>query len=372
MPRLWSVSLRICARLSDMAHPIGKLRCMSFHTSSWMTCRNRSQRVGVLARYNVLPWKLFPLYDFPWSHTFDRLRSLKVSHSFVQDASIQAFVGMSSGMTRIISCAALLHARRDLSWDGLHNRGTMQVVPVVFRCFHCQDETGCFPLIPIRAIPVRTRSWNTWVDLTHPDIIHMTLLMLTSTLTCGVLLQTVTRIQAAEKTRACVEFRNVIAQHPRVVPIGHALMTPSVCNLGRNFFMGYLKFSIRSKCTPMYFVAFWNNGVCQRTRSTADSLLCRLQERHFRHTNDLLQWHPQQTFWLAYLQLNALLSKMMGWTIFNGRVEQWRKLISTVQPCTRYPLQNVPHNCSIDYNCMMQHEPMWVQETLTCMHKSLR
>ena len=47
-------------------------------------------------------------------------------------------------------------------------------------------------------------------------------------------------------------------------------------------------------------------------------------------------------FWLAYIQLNALLSKMMGWTLFNGGVQQWRKLISTVQPCTRYPPQISP------------------------------
>ena len=90
----------------------------------------------------MLPWKIFPLYDCPWSHTFDTLGSLNVSHSFSQDAAIQAFVDLPSGMTRIISCAALLHDRRDLSWDAVRNRGAMQVVPVVFRC---QDETGRFP-----------------------------------------------------------------------------------------------------------------------------------------------------------------------------------------------------------------------------------
>ena len=41
-----------------------------------------------------------------------------------------------------------------------------------------------------------------------PDIVHMALLMLTSTMMCGVLLQTVTRIQAAEKIRDWVEIRN--------------------------------------------------------------------------------------------------------------------------------------------------------------------
>ena len=107
------------------------------------------------------------------------------------------------GMTRIISCAALLNDRRDLSWDALSNRGAMQVMPIVFRCFHCQDENGRFPRIPVRAIPVRYRSW---IGLGHPDTVHMALLMSTSTLTCGVLLQTVTRNQAAEKTRAWVEF----------------------------------------------------------------------------------------------------------------------------------------------------------------------
>ena len=57
------------------------------------------------------------------------------------------------------------------------------------------------------------------------------MLMLTSTLTCGVLLQTVTRIQATEKTRAWVEYRNVLTQSPQVVPVRHALMTPSICSL---------------------------------------------------------------------------------------------------------------------------------------------
>ena len=37
----------------------------------------------------------------------------------------------------------------------------------------------------------------------------------------------------------------------------------------------------------------------------------------------------------------------MGWTLFNGGVQQWRKRISTVQPCTRYPPQTFPHNLSI-------------------------
>ncbi len=60
------------------------------------------------------------------------------------------------------------------------------------------------------------------------DIVHMAMLMLTSTLTCGVLLQTVTRIKAAEKTRAWVDIRNVITQPPQVVPVRHTLMTPSI------------------------------------------------------------------------------------------------------------------------------------------------
>ena len=93
-------------------------------------------------------------------------------------------------------------------------------------------------------------------------------------------------------------------QPPHVVPVRHALMTPSICNLGRNFSMSCLKFSVRSKCTTMYFLAFWNTGACQRTRSAPDSLLSRLQERPFRHTNDLLQRHQQQTFsfdWRIYI-----------------------------------------------------------------------
>ena len=50
----------------------------------------------------------------------------------------------------------------------------------------------------------------------HPDIVHMTLF-----LTCGVLFQTVTRIEAAEKTRAWVEFRNVTSTScTQVVPVG--------------------------------------------------------------------------------------------------------------------------------------------------------
>ena len=42
---------------------------------------------------------------------------------------------------------------RDLSWDALRNRGAMQMVLVVFRCFHCQDENGRFPRIPQQGNP---------------------------------------------------------------------------------------------------------------------------------------------------------------------------------------------------------------------------
>ncbi len=87
----------------------------------------------------------FPLYDFHWSHTFDTLGSLKVSHSFLQDAAIQAFVDLSSWMTRTISCAALMYDQRELSCDALRNSGIMQVVPVGFRCFHSYDENGRIP-----------------------------------------------------------------------------------------------------------------------------------------------------------------------------------------------------------------------------------
>ena len=222
----------------------------------------------------------------------------------------------------------------------------------------------------LRVIPVRTRSWNTSVGLRHPDIVNMALFMLTSTLTCGVLLQTVTRIQAADKTRAWVEFRNVIAQSPHVVPVRHALMTRlphSICNLGRNFFIGCLKFSVRSKCTPMYFVAFWNTVACQRTRSAPDSLLNRLTGKTFPAYERLTATTSATNlqFWLTYMQLNAMFSKMIGWTLFNGGVQQWIKLISTVHPCTRYPPQKSPTTAL--YSCRMPHKAMWVQETLTCV-----
>ena len=108
--------------------PFGKLRCLAFHTSSWMTCIATDPTRRRFSKVYILHWKIFPLYDFPWSHTFDALGSLEVSHSFLQDAPIQAFVDVSSGMIRIISCAALLHDRMDLSWDALGNRGAMQVV----------------------------------------------------------------------------------------------------------------------------------------------------------------------------------------------------------------------------------------------------
>ena len=136
-------SLRICARLSALARPIGKFRCLSFHTSSWMTCSNRSQRVGVLARsiaMEDLPSLRLPLVPYVrYTRESERLPLLLAGHCH------PSICGLSSGMTRIISCAALLHDRRDLSLDALRNRGAMQVVPVVFRCFHCQDETGRFP-----------------------------------------------------------------------------------------------------------------------------------------------------------------------------------------------------------------------------------
>ena len=79
--------------------------------------------------------------------------------------------------------------------------------------------------------------------------------------------------------------------------------------------MGCLKFRVRSKCTPMYFVAFWNTGACQWTRSAPDSLLSRLQNRPFRLTNDLLQRHPQQTFsfdWRIYSVMHCWAKWWVG------------------------------------------------------------
>ena len=58
------------------------------------------------------------------------------------DSTIQAFVDLSSGMARIIPCAAQLYDRM----ESRRNRGVVQVVPVVFRCFICQGEVGRFPL----------------------------------------------------------------------------------------------------------------------------------------------------------------------------------------------------------------------------------
>ena len=251
----------------------------------------------------------------------------------------------------------------------------------------------------LMAIPVRTRSWNTWVGLRHPGIVHMALLMLTSTLTCGVLLQTVTRIQAAEKTRAWVENRNVITQPPQVVPVRHALMTASICNLGlycivlyndvftflyvavgnkllllllicnlgRNFFVGCLKFNQVPTDVLCSFLKHW--------RLSTDTFSSRFASQQATgKTFPAYERLPATTsatnlhFWLAYLQLtnlHTLLSKLIGWTLYNGGVQQWGKLISTVQPCTRYTLQNFPTTGL--YICRMQHKAMWVQETLTCM-----
>ena len=50
--------------------------------------------------------------------------------------------------------------------------------------------------------------------------------------------------RSREDHRAWVEIRNVVAPPPQVVPVRHALMTHSICNLGRNFFVGCLKFSV--------------------------------------------------------------------------------------------------------------------------------
>ena len=149
-------SLRICARLSGLTHPIGKLHCLSFHTSSWMTCSNRSQRVGVLAR--SIAWEDLPSLRLSLVPYVRYTRESESIPLLLAGRAIPASGDLSSGMTRTIYCAALLHDRRDLSWDALRNRGHTQVVSVVFRCFRCQDENGRFHRIPSRAIPLRTRS----------------------------------------------------------------------------------------------------------------------------------------------------------------------------------------------------------------------
>ena len=52
--------LKMCSA-DALARPIGKLRCLPVHTSSWMTCSNRPQCVDGLALTILELEDLFPL-----------------------------------------------------------------------------------------------------------------------------------------------------------------------------------------------------------------------------------------------------------------------------------------------------------------------
>ena len=143
---------------------------MSFHTSSWMPCSNRSQRVGVLARY--IAWENLP-----------SLRLSLVTYVRYTRES-EGFPLLLAGRCHPIICGPVLMddtdtfcgARRDLR-VGMRFVIMVQVVVVMLLCFHCHDdmrlaETGRLHRIPIRAITIRTRSRNTCVCLRHPDTVN--------------------------------------------------------------------------------------------------------------------------------------------------------------------------------------------------------
>ena len=113
--------------------------------------------------------------------------------------------------------------------------------------------------------------------------------------------------------------------------------------------------------------AFWNTVACQWTRSAPDSRLSRLQEIPFRLTNDLLQRHPQQTFsfdWRIYSLMNCWAKWWVGPCLV-GVCIIGENLSRPYNPAPDILLKIVPTTGL--YSCRMQHEAMWVQETLTCV-----
>ena len=132
-------------------------------------------------------------------------------------------------------------------------------MPVVFHCFRAKARVAAFRLRPAGAIPAKTGSWNTGVDLRQPHMVRRELLIATSTyFTCGLLLQTGVQCSTAENTRACEEIHSLLADAPEVVPAIRRMSETLDVSLPATSSRCYLKFSIRPWRTARYFGASWN------------------------------------------------------------------------------------------------------------------
>ena len=139
--------------------------------------------------------------------------------------------------------------------EALHSL-TCRMCQSCFTAFRVKARVAAFRLRPTGAIPAKTGSSNTGVGLRQPDMVRRELLIATSTFfTCGLLLQTGAQYSAAGNTRACLEIRRVLAEAPQVVLARRTKSATLDVTFHATFSMCCLKFSIRSRRTPMYFGA---------------------------------------------------------------------------------------------------------------------
>ena len=147
--------------------------------------------------------------------------------------------GPSSSL-KIVRVAGLESAQRSCCLCGV-----MEDVPVMRPCFPCQDESR-----PAGAIPARTGSRTIGVGFRHPVMIRRALLIATSTIfVCGLLLHTGAQYSAAEKTRALVDTRSVLAVAPQVVPARRRISATLDIVFARTSSRCCLKVSVRSRRT---------------------------------------------------------------------------------------------------------------------------
>ena len=126
---------------------------------------------------------------------------------------------------------------------------------------------------PAGAIPARTGKAATGVGFRHPVMIRRALFIATSTLlACGLLHQTGAQYSAAEKTRAWVDIRSVLAEAPQVVPARRRIRATLDVTLALTSSRCCLKVSVRSSRTPRYLGACWTTRRLLSTR-TSSSLL---------------------------------------------------------------------------------------------------
>ena len=121
---------------------------------------------------NVSNRPIFSFMTSPWSHTCDTLGRLKASQSCFQDGVIQAFVDLSSVMAQLLSYAALLCDRRDLSLMGLASLIVVsrRLCMLSFVALLAKVRVVGFRRRPAMAIRARTGRRNTGVGLRHRDI----------------------------------------------------------------------------------------------------------------------------------------------------------------------------------------------------------